>query len=149
MQKIKTTCNAGDAGSIPWSGRSPRERNGNPLQYSCLRNTKDRGAPWATVLGVAKESDMTVNEQQQQFLRHFLKFSHFLISSLVPFLKSSWSCMCASILGVLISFHWSRTSVPSLSIYWVLKTVVWVLQLCTLFPKLLWLFSIIWTSIYI
>ena len=117
VKKIKTTCNAGDAGSIPWSGRSPRERNGNPLQYSCLRNTKDRGAPWATVLGVAKESDMTVNEQQQQFLRHFLKFSHFLISSLVPFLKSSWSCMCASILGVLISFHWSRTSVPSLSIY--------------------------------
>ena len=41
--------NAGDArntGSIPASGRSPRERNNNPLQYSCLDNSVDRGAWW-------------------------------------------------------------------------------------------------------
>ena len=37
--------NAGDAGSIPGSGRSPREGNGNPLQYSCLRNLLDRRSP--------------------------------------------------------------------------------------------------------
>ena len=36
--------NAGDAGSIPGSGRAPGEGNGNPLQYSCLGNPKDRGA---------------------------------------------------------------------------------------------------------
>ena len=36
--------NAGDLGSIPRSGRSPREGNGNPLQYSCLENPMDRGA---------------------------------------------------------------------------------------------------------
>ena len=36
--------NAGDAGSIPGSRRSPREENGNPLQYSCLKNSMDRGA---------------------------------------------------------------------------------------------------------
>ena len=36
--------NAGDPGSIPGSGRSPGERNGNPLQYSCLENSTDRGA---------------------------------------------------------------------------------------------------------
>ena len=45
--------NAGDIrdlDSIPGSGRSPGEENGNPLQYSCL----DRGAWWATVHGVAK-----------------------------------------------------------------------------------------------
>ena len=36
--------NAGDPGSIPGSGRSPGEGNGNPLQYSCLENPKDRGA---------------------------------------------------------------------------------------------------------
>ena len=36
--------NAGDAGSIPGSGRSPGEENGNPLQYSCLGNAIDRGA---------------------------------------------------------------------------------------------------------
>ena len=46
--------NAGDVGSIPGSGRSPGEGNGNSLQYSCLGNLMDRGALRATVLGVAK-----------------------------------------------------------------------------------------------
>ena len=46
--------NAGDMGSIPGLGRSPREGNGNPLQYSCLGNPMDRGARWATVHGVIK-----------------------------------------------------------------------------------------------
>ena len=49
--------NAGDAGSIPGSGRSPGERNGNPLQYSCLENPTDRGAWRAIVHGVPNESD--------------------------------------------------------------------------------------------
>ena len=49
-----STCNAGDPGSIPGSGRSPGEGNGNPLQYSCLENPTDGGAWWATVHGVAK-----------------------------------------------------------------------------------------------
>ena len=48
--------NAGDMNSIPGSGRSPGEGNGNPLQYPCLGNPMDRGAWWATVHGVA-ESD--------------------------------------------------------------------------------------------
>ena len=47
-------CNVGDPGSIPGSGRCPGEGNGNPLQYSCLENSMDRGAWWATVHGVAK-----------------------------------------------------------------------------------------------
>jgi len=51
--------NAEDLGSIPGWGRSPREGNGNLLQYSCLGNPMDRGAWWATVHGVTKESDMT------------------------------------------------------------------------------------------
>ena len=46
--------NAGDPGSIPRSGRSPREGNGNPLQYSCLENSMDGGAWWATVHGITK-----------------------------------------------------------------------------------------------
>ena len=46
--------NAGDVGSIPGSGRSPGEGTGYPLQYSCLANSKDRGACQATVYGVAK-----------------------------------------------------------------------------------------------
>ena len=48
----------GDMVLIPRSGRSPGEGNGNPLQYSCL-NSMDRGAWWATVHGVTKESHMT------------------------------------------------------------------------------------------
>ena len=46
--------NAGDVGLIPVSGRSPREGNGNPLQYSCLGNSMDRGTWQAIVHGVAK-----------------------------------------------------------------------------------------------
>ena len=44
---------------IPGSGRSPREGNGSPLQYSCLENPLDRGAWWDVVHGVSKESDAT------------------------------------------------------------------------------------------
>ena len=47
------SANAGDPGSIPESGRSPGEGNGNPFQYSCLGNPMDREAWWATVRGVA------------------------------------------------------------------------------------------------
>ena len=50
---------ARDTGSIPGSGRAPGEGNGNPLQYSCLRNPMDRGAWWATAHGVSKELDTT------------------------------------------------------------------------------------------
>ena len=46
--------NAGDPGSIPGLERSPGEGNGYPLQYSCLKNSMDRGAWWATVHGAAK-----------------------------------------------------------------------------------------------
>ena len=46
--------NAGDLGSIPGSGRSSEEGNGNPLQYSCPENSMDRGAWQATVRGVPK-----------------------------------------------------------------------------------------------
>ena len=49
----------GDTSSIPGSGRYPGKGNGNPLQYSCLGNPMDRGAWWATVPGVTKESAMT------------------------------------------------------------------------------------------
>jgi len=51
--------NAGDirdVGSIPGLGRSPGERNGNPLQYSCLENPMDRGAWWATVHGLQSQT---------------------------------------------------------------------------------------------
>ena len=43
-----------EVGSVLGSGRSPREGHGNLLQYSCLENSMDRGAWWATVHGVTK-----------------------------------------------------------------------------------------------
>ena len=49
-----SACNVGDLGSIPGSGRSLREGNGNPLQYSCLEKPMDGGAWLATVHGVTK-----------------------------------------------------------------------------------------------
>ena len=56
------SANAGDIGdvsSIPELGRSSGEGNGNPFQYSHLKSPMDRGARWATVHGVVKESDTT------------------------------------------------------------------------------------------
>ena len=50
----ESACNARDTGLIPGWGRSPEEGNGCPLQYSCLENSMDRGAWWATARGVAK-----------------------------------------------------------------------------------------------
>ena len=52
----ESACNAGDLGSIPGSGGSPREGNGSPLQYSCMENSME---PSRLVCGVSKESDMT------------------------------------------------------------------------------------------
>ena len=54
-QMIKNLpANAGDTGSIPELGRSPRQGNGNLLQYYCLKNSMDRGVWRAIVSGVAK-----------------------------------------------------------------------------------------------
>ena len=52
---VKNLCaNAGDAGLVPGSGKSPGEGNGNPLQYPCPENPMHRGAWQATVHGVTK-----------------------------------------------------------------------------------------------
>ena len=50
----ESTCNVGDLGSISGSRKSPRERNGYPLQYSCLENSMDSGAWQAAVHGIPK-----------------------------------------------------------------------------------------------
>ena len=67
--------NAGDAGSIPGSGSSPGEGHGNPLQYSCLENPMDRGAWWATVDGIVKESDTVqqLNNNKSSLGRIFIQ----------------------------------------------------------------------------
>ena len=53
--------NVGDAGSVPGSEGCLEEGNGNPLQYSCMRNPMDRRAWWATVLRVAKRQILARN----------------------------------------------------------------------------------------
>jgi len=50
----ESPCNARDLGSIPGVGRSPGEVNGYPLEYSCMKNPKDRGVWQVTVQGIAK-----------------------------------------------------------------------------------------------
>ena len=59
LDSKEPTCNTGGPGLIPGLGKSPGEGNGDPFQYSCLESPVDRGAWWATVHEVAKESDTT------------------------------------------------------------------------------------------
>ena len=71
------TCNVGDtgdAGSIPGLGRSLGGGNGNPLQYSCLENSTDRGAWWATVHKVTKtQKQLSMRQSNRQTNMFFLK----------------------------------------------------------------------------
>ena len=62
--------NAGDAGLIPGSGRSPGEGNGNPLQYSCLENPMGRGVWRATVPGVSRSQTRHSNSSNRLHLPH-------------------------------------------------------------------------------
>ena len=61
-----SVCSAGEAGSIPESGRFPGEGNSNPLKYSCLGNLMDREAWQATVHRIARVEHYLVTKQQQQ-----------------------------------------------------------------------------------
>ena len=61
----ESACNTGDTGSITELGRSPGEGNGNPLQYSCLKNAMDRGAWRATVHEDARVRHMLATKQQE------------------------------------------------------------------------------------
>ena len=63
---IRAIVHAGDVGSIPGLGRSPGEGNGNPLQYSCLEISMDRGAWWATVHGFAKSQTRLNNNNMSE-----------------------------------------------------------------------------------
>ena len=71
----ESACNELNLVSIPGLERSPGEGNGYPLQYSCLKNSMDRGAWQATVHGVTKESDMiewlTHSGLGRQILNHW------------------------------------------------------------------------------
>ena len=91
-----SACSVGDPGSIPGSGRSPGEGNSNPFQYSCLENSMDGGAWWATVHGVAK------SQTQLSDFSFFLSFIHsfFLFHDVLKQLSSFQ-------LIFIISLRWS------------------------------------------
>ena len=67
----ETACNAGNQGLVPELGRPPGEGSGNPLQYSCMEDSMDRGAWQATVHSVGKESNMTEQLTLGVFLLHY------------------------------------------------------------------------------
>ena len=63
----ESTCHAGDAGSIPASGRFPREGNDYPLPYPCLENPMDRGASWLQAIGL--QSWTRLSDWRRRFLK--------------------------------------------------------------------------------
>ena len=74
----ESACRVGDLGLIPGSGRCPGERDGSPLQYSCLENCMDRGVGWATDHGVPR---------LQKFFIILLMHVRFIIFVRSPFLS--------------------------------------------------------------
>ena len=88
----ESACNAGaagDLGSIPGLGRSPGEGNDNPLQYSCLENSMDRGAWWAIVHRVSKSQTQLSNFHllTHSWMELLCPRSHLLPGDLWPKLK--------------------------------------------------------------
>ena len=75
---VKNLTEVGDRGLIPGSGKSPGERNGNPLQYSCLGNPTDRGAWWATAHGIAKSRACLTSEMYLDFIINLPEFKSLL-----------------------------------------------------------------------
>ena len=60
----ESTCNAGDPDLIPGLGRSLGKGNDNPLQYSCLENSIDRGAWWPTIHGVTNKTNEQIKRKK-------------------------------------------------------------------------------------
>ena len=99
----ESACNsgdAGDAGSIPGSGRSPREGNGNPPQYSWLENPMDGGAWWATIQWVTKSRTWLSNQKKKKSEHSFWLGWLWLISSKGTFKRILLlQSVCSSELG--------------------------------------------------
>ena len=85
----ESACNAGDVGSIPWSGRCPGKGNGNPLQYSCLGNSMDRGVSrlqfmWSPELDTTQQLHHH-HSSSMPYCSGFLLSLYILIQPLSPF----------------------------------------------------------------
>ena len=102
------TCNAGDPGLIPGLGRSPGVGNGNPLQYSCLENSMNRGAWGAPVHGIPKKSNMTdrVTHAYILFCRFFSLKKTYWLPLKTPFncYAMSFIVLINSMLGIVIIY---------------------------------------------
>ena len=90
--------NAGDAGSIPGSGRSPGVGNGTLLQFSCLENHMDRGDWRAAIPGVAKTEQLS---KQLDCIQFFIPFPMW---NYTPFVK--WLCSTSHQSRQLLFPHW-------------------------------------------
>ena len=92
-----SSANAGDAGSIPGSGRFPGGGHGNPLQYSCLENPKERGTWWPTVHSIAKSwiplQQLSTTEIHHVYKMHFLTFKPFSECLFVCFSQLLFICL--------------------------------------------------------
>ena len=94
----------GDAGLIPGSGRSPKEGNGNPLQYSCLVKSMDREA-WRSIVdgGHKRIGHHLTTKQQQQMLDALLFSCSFMSDSL-----TTWTAACQASMTFTISLSWLK-----------------------------------------
>ena len=102
--KKESDCNAWDPGSVPGLGRSPGEGNGNPLQYSCLENPRDRRACWPAIYGVTQSqtrlkwlSSSSSSSSFESCLKKITFFTEVMRSKIHPVqLPDGWisSCCC-------------------------------------------------------
>ena len=99
LSSEESSCNAGDAGLIPGSGISLGGGNGNPLQYSCLGNPKDRGAWWIQSTGLQRVRQDLVTEHAHAFLK---RLSLLLILILLPLRNGTMGMGIVSITGLLL-----------------------------------------------
>ena len=115
----ESTCSVGDRASIPESGRSPGEGNGNALQYSCLENSMDRGAWWVAVNRGCKKSDMTERLSLSLSLSHTI-FKADAEKTLLP-LKVKVAQLCPALCDPMDCSSWNsrgqNTEVGSLALF--------------------------------
>ena len=128
----KSTCNAGDPGSTPGSGRSSGEGSGNPLQYSCLENSMDKGVWQATVHGVTKSwtqlSDFH-HQWKHEKKRKSLEIlplrndqcSHFDLHIFLSSLLQNWKYTEGATLYPALPHPFGRNIFPILLVYYFLE----------------------------
>ena len=111
----ESVCKARDQGSVPGLGSSSGEGNGNPFQYSCLENSKDREAWWATVHGVA---ELDTTELLTQSTVHITQM--WLISCPCGQCPGSWSWETQSLCSESCGWSfWCGLPHPK-SLYWMI-----------------------------